>query len=101
VSEAPARPQARRPGLSLNSGGNGHPALLAGAAYTVLAGLTSIVLGLLDTASTVGAILGVTGFIIGMISQMMSVTRAERMFIVVGITASFVGMGLGIAHGGF
>jgi hypothetical protein len=75
--------------------------LSAGAAYTVLAGLTSVVLGLLDTASTAGAILGVTGFIIGIIAQMLSVTRAERMFIVVGITASFVGMGLGIAHGGF
>jgi hypothetical protein len=99
VSEAPARPQASRP--ALNGGDRQQRLLYGGAAYTVLAGLTSIVLGLLDAASTAGAILGVTGFLIGMIAQMMSVTRAERMFIVVGITASFVGMGLGIAHGGF
>jgi hypothetical protein len=99
VSEAPARSQARR--LTLNSDVRQRPMLIAGAAYTVLGGVTSIVLGLLDTASTAGAILGVTGFVIGMIAQMLSVTRAERMFIVVGITASFVGMGLGIAHGGF
>lgn len=99
MSEAPARSQARR--LTLNSDVRQRPMLTAGAAYTVLAGLVSIVLGLLDTASTVGAILGVTGFVVGIIAQMLSVTRAERMFIVVGITASFVGMGLGIAHGGF
>jgi hypothetical protein len=99
VSQAPARPQARR--LTRNSASGAHPAILAGAAYTVLAGLTALLIGLLDVASTVGAILGVTGFVIGMIAQMMSVTRAERMFIVFGITASFVGMGLGIAHGGF
>lgn len=99
MSEAPARPQTRQPTVSA---GDRHQKLLyGGAAYTVLAGLASVVLGLMDTASTAGAILGVTGFLIGMVAQMMSVTRAERMFIVVGITASFVGMGLGIAHGGF
>lgn len=72
-----------------------------GAAYTVLAGIASLVLGLLNEASMAGAILGVTGFTVGMLAQMMSATRAERMFIITGVTASFVGMGLGIAHGGF
>jgi len=32
---------------------------------------------------------------------MMSVTRTERMVIVVGIVASFVGLALGFGHGGF
>jgi ABC-type lipoprotein release transport system permease subunit len=31
----------------------------------------------------------------------MSATREERIFLVAGIVAGFVGMGLGIAHGGF
>jgi hypothetical protein len=75
--------------------------LAVGAAYTLVAGLTSLVIGLLSVAATLGAILGLTGFVLGMFAQMMSVTRNERMVIVVGITASFVGMGLGIAHGGF
>ena len=75
--------------------------LTAGAAYTVVAGLASLVFGLLNVMSTLGAALGVTGFVVGMLAQMMSVTRVERMFIVFGVTASFVGMGLGIAHGGF
>jgi len=43
----------------------------------------------------------VSGLVIGLLAQMMSATRAERMVIVVGIVASFVGMGLGFAHGGF
>lgn len=75
--------------------------IAAGAAYTLVAGVTALVIGLLNVAATLGAILGLTGFVLGMIAQMISVTRAERMVIVVGITASFVGMGLGIAHGGF
>jgi len=48
-----------------------------------------------------GSILGLTGFIVGLLAQMVSATRAERIVIVFGIVASFVGMGLGFAHGGF
>lgn len=99
MSQAPARPRARR--LTLNGDGKRLALVNAGAAWTVIAGLISLVLGLINTMSTLGAALGLTGFLVGMFAQMMSATRAERMFIVVGITASFVGMGLGIAHGGF
>ncbi len=99
MSQAPPRPQARR--LTLNTDGRHHPLVNAGAAYTLVAGVVSLVLGLLNVASTLGAILGITGFLFGMLAQMLSATRAERMIIVTGITASFVGMGLGIAHGGF
>jgi hypothetical protein len=97
VSQAPPRAQERERRRALS---NGHPMVNAGAAYTVVAGVASLVLGLLNVASTLGAILGITGFVLGMIAQMMSATRGERMFIVCGVTASFVGMGLGIAHGG-
>ena len=48
-----------------------------------------------------GTILGVTGMVVGLLAQMMSATRAERMVIVFGIVASFVGMALGFGHGGF
>lgn len=99
MSDAPTRPRARRP--IAHGNGERHLPIIAGAAFTIVAGLISLLLGLFNVASTAGAILGVTGFVIGMIAQMMSVTRNERMVIVVGITASFVGMGLGIAHGGF
>jgi hypothetical protein len=40
-------------------------------------------------------------FVIGLYAQMVSNTREQRVFIVAGIIAAFVGLGLGIAHGGF
>ena len=98
VSQAPARP---RPHLTLNTDGKRHPVLNAAAAYSVLGGLVSFVLGMLSTQHFVGSILGVSGRLIGLLAQMMSATRAERMLIIFGIVASFVGMGLGLAHGGF
>ena len=98
VSEAPARP---RPHLTLNTDGKRHPVVNAAAAYTVLAGLASFVLGMYSIQHIAGTALGVSGLVIGLLAQMMSATRAERMVIVVGIVASFVGMGLGFAHGGF
>ena len=98
MSQAPARP---RPHLTLNTDGKRHPVLNAAAAYSVLAGLMSFVLGMLSTQHFVGSILGVSGLVIGLLAQMMSATRAERMVIIFGIVASFVGMGLGLAHGGF
>jgi hypothetical protein len=101
VSQAPASPRPGARHFTLNSGGQGHPLIIAAAAYTIVAGLASFVLGMLSLDHFIGSILGVSGFIIGLLAQMLSATRAERMFIVFGIVASFVGMGLGLAHGGF
>ena len=100
MSQAPARPRARH--VSLDPHGQGsHPLVWAAAGYTLVAGVVSMVLGLLTVAHVLGTILGVTAFIIGLVAQMMSATRNERMVIVAGIVAAFVGMGLGFAHGGF
>jgi hypothetical protein len=85
----------------LNTDGKRHPLLNAAAAYTVVAGLVSVVLGMLSIQHIAGTILGVTGMLIGLLAQMMSATRAERMVIVFGIVASFVGLALGFGHGGF
>jgi hypothetical protein len=60
-----------------------------------------MVIGLLSLAHVLGTILGVTAFIIGLVAQMLSAHRYERMVIVTGVVAAFVGMGLGFAHGGF
>ena len=75
--------------------------IIAAGAYTLIAGVVSMVIGLLSLAHVVGTILGVTAFVIGLLAQMLSAHRYERMVIVTGIVAAFVGMGLGIAHGGF
>jgi hypothetical protein len=85
----------------LNTDGKRHPLLNAAAAYTVVAGLVSVVLGMLSIQHIAGTILGVTGMLVGLLAQMMSATRAERMVIVFGIVASFVGLALGFGHGGF
>ena len=101
MSQAQARTPSRASNLASGGRSKGHPLIAAGAAYTVLAGLASLILGMINTAHLAGSLLGSTGFVVGLLAQMMSVTRAERIVIVFGITASFVGMGLGIAHGGF
>jgi len=107
VSEAQARTEsqsrtqspARR--LSLNTDGQRHTLINAAAVYAVAAGAVSLTIGMINTAHVAGSVLGVTGFLVGMVAQMMSVTRPERIVIVLGIVLSFVGMGLALAHGGF
>ncbi len=101
MSQAPARPRPRVPRLTLSSDGARHPLVNAAAAYAVVAGLVSLVLGLLSIQHIAGTILGVTGMLIGLLAQMLSATRAARMVIVFGIVVSFVGMALGFGHGGF
>jgi hypothetical protein len=100
VSQVQARQGEPTRRFSLNTGGQRHPWIDAAAAYSVIAGLASFVIGMVNHGHVVGTILGVTGFIIGLFGQMLSATRAERIFMVFGIVASFVGMGLGFAHGG-
>ncbi len=100
MSGAQARSGSRRH-FTLNSDGQRHPLLNTATAYTLIAGLIAFVTGMIDRYHMVATILGLTGLIVGLWAQMMSATREERMLIVIGIVASFVGMGLGLAHGGF
>jgi hypothetical protein len=46
------------------------------------------------------AVLGLVSLFGGLLAQMMSATREERVLIVAGIIAGFVGLALGLAHGG-
>jgi uncharacterized membrane protein HdeD (DUF308 family) len=96
--------------VSLNSDGRPHPLLNAVAFFTLLIGLVSFVLGLVirnvpsaDThAMAIAA--GVTGLVsmlVGLVAQMLSATREQRVIIVTGLIAGFVGLALGLAHGGF
>lgn len=101
MSEADVQSRSRARHFSLNSDGKRHPVINAAAAYAVLAGITSMIMGLVNVAHVAGSVLGVSAFLIGLLAQMMSATRDQRMVIVCGIVAAFVGMGLGIAHGGF
>jgi hypothetical protein len=96
TQEAPARTR-----LTLNSDGQRHPLLNAVTAFTFAAGIVAFALGLIVRAHMPATVIGICAFAVGMCAQLVSATREERIFIVAGLVAAFVGLGLGIAHGGF
>lgn len=71
------------------------------AAFSFVAGIAAFAIGFIVRAHLAGTVIGIAGFVIGLYAQMISATRAQRVFIMTGIIGSFVGMGLSIAHGGF
>ena len=101
--------QRRFPRVSLNSDGRPHPLLNAASFFTLILGLVSFALGLFirsDASSgrgmaIVAAVTGLVALLGGLYTQMVSATREERIIIVIGIIAGFVGLALGLAHGGF
>lgn len=106
---AGTRDQAHRnPIQLLNSDGRPHP-VENGLTIAVLAtGLVSFVIGLIVRNATapgngiviVATATGLFALLIGMVTQMLSSTREQRVLIVTGIIAGFVGLALGLAHGG-
>ena len=97
------------PRLNLNSDGRPHPLLNAVSFFILIVGLFSFAIGLfLRTGPSgehgwaiVAAVTGLAGMLTGLVCQMLSATREERIIIVTGMIASFVGLALGLAHGGF
>jgi uncharacterized membrane protein HdeD (DUF308 family) len=95
--------------LTLNSDGRHHPAINAATFLTLICGLVSFALGLYirtDTSRSHGLVVvttvtGLVALLVGLYTQMVSATREERMLIVPGIIAGFVGLCLGLAFGGF
>ncbi len=77
--------------------------------FTLVAGLVSFVLGMMlryDAGTGKGfaiaaAAIGVVCLVVGLFAQMVSATREERILLVCGMVAGFVGFALGLAHGGF
>ena len=103
----------RRPRLNplqiLNSDGRSHPMENAVAIGILLVGLVSFVVGMIVRNSpTVGSawhiiatVTGLLSLLVGLYAQMVSSTREQRVLIVTGIIAGFVGLAIGLAHGGF
>ncbi|HEV2243462.1 MAG TPA: hypothetical protein VGR98_20625 [Streptosporangiaceae bacterium] len=87
--------------LTLNSDGQRHPVENALTAFSFVAGIVAFAIGFIVRAHAVGTVLGIVAFLVGLYSQMVSNTREQRVLIMTGIVAAFVGMGLSIAHGGF
>jgi hypothetical protein len=94
--------------LNLNDG-RPHPLLNLASAFTLVAGLVAFVLGMLlryDAGTGKGfaiaaASIGLVSLVVGLYCQMVSATRLERILLVTGMVAGFVGFALGLAHGGF
>jgi hypothetical protein len=98
-----ARTQSRAhlPRVTLNSDGQRHPVQNSLTVFTLVAGVVAFATGLIVREHLVATIAGGAGFGVGMYAQLISATREQRVFIVAGIIAGFVGLGLGVAHGGF
>ena len=101
VSEPSQPTRARAPRLTLNSDGRRHPWLNAIAVVIFLAGIAAFAIGFIVRAHFAATILGGVVFAVGLYAQLISATREQRILIVTGLVAAFVGLGLGIAHGGF
>ncbi len=100
-----ARP--RLPHLTLNDDGQRHPMENLLSLFTLVAGIVACVLGFLAIQKGAGAWahvggtwLGLITLVVGLPAQLFSATRSERMLIVTGLVAAFVGVCLGLAHGG-
>jgi uncharacterized membrane protein HdeD (DUF308 family) len=102
--------RSRLPHITLNSDGQPHPLVNVLAIFTLVIGLLSFVLGLVirnvpsadSTAMNIlTAVTGLVSLLVGLYAQMISATREERVVIVAGMIAGFVGLALGLAHGAF
>jgi hypothetical protein len=93
-----AQPRSR---LTLNSDGERHPLENTLTAFTFAAGIVAFAAGLIVRAHLAATVIGMVAFVVGLYAQMVSNTREQRVLIMAGIIAAFVGLGLGIAHGGF
>ena len=92
----------------LNSDGQPHRTLNILAIFTLVVGLVSFVLGMIIRNAHTGAavivtatVTGLVACLVGLYTQMISATREQRIVIVTGIIAGFVGLALGLSRGGF
>ena len=86
---------------TLNTDGQPHPVLNIATLVIFAVGLVAFALGLVVKTHMVATVLGIVAFGGGLVVQLNSATRNQRILIVTGIIGGFVGMALGIGHGGF
>jgi hypothetical protein len=96
-----ARPHPHIPHITLNSDGKRHPLENGLAVFTLIAGVAAFPAGFIVSQHMLASWAGMASLVVGLYAQMISATRNERMIIVTGLVAGFVGVALGIAHGGF
>jgi len=87
--------------VTLNSDGQRHPMENILTIAVFLGGLLAFAIGFIVRAHFAGTLLGLVAFVVGLYAQLVSNTREQRVLIMAGMIAAFVGAGLSIAHGGF
>ncbi|MEU7000339.1 hypothetical protein [Nonomuraea sp. NPDC046570] len=87
--------------LTLNTDGHPHPRENALSIATLVCGLIAFWAAFVPGGHVIASWLGALGFTGGLLSQYLSATTAERSLNIIGIVASFVGVAVGIARGGF
>jgi hypothetical protein len=108
VIVASAQQDRSRPHI-LNSDGQPHPVLNVVTIFTLVDGLVAFAIGMFvrnaPTASSAWHIIatatGLAALLVGLPAQMVSATREQRVLIVAGMIAGFVGLALGLSRGGF
>jgi ammonia channel protein AmtB len=92
----------------LNPDGQAHPIQNILTIFTLVVGLVSFALGMVVRNAHTGAAViiittatGLVSCLVGLYVQMISATREQRVLIVTGIIAGFVGLALGLSKGGF
>jgi hypothetical protein len=87
--------------LTLNSDGQRHPRENTLAVFTLVTGLFAFAVGWVVSLHLLATVVGGVSLLVGLYAQLISATREERIIIVTGLIAAFVGTALGLAHGGF
>jgi hypothetical protein len=96
-----SQPHLHLPHVTLNSDGSPHPVENTLAVITLATGVAALTLGFVVAQHLPAVVLGLFALFVGLYDQLISATREERIVIVAGLVAAFVGAGLGFAHGGF
>ncbi|MGI5268152.1 hypothetical protein ACQEUU_03260 [Nonomuraea sp. CA-218870] len=93
--------QSERIRLTLNTDGRSHPIENALAVGALVCGLVAFVALFFPGGHIVASWVGTLGFGVGFYSQYVSVTTPQRSLNIIGLVASFLGVALGIAGGGY
>ena len=92
----------------MNSDGRPHPVENILTLVVFVVGLVSFVLGMIVRNAHTGAVVhiiatatGLAAMLVGLYVQLISATREQRILIVTGMIAGFVGLAIGLSKGGF
>jgi FtsH-binding integral membrane protein len=89
-----------RPSLTLNSDGQKHTVVNVLAIFTLITGAVAFALGFIVARHLIASWIGLAALVVGFYAQLISATREQRIVIVTGLVAAFVGLMLAFAHGG-